>query len=105
MTMHKVGVPAQVMNGTLPYVILDCDYSLDVSEKRTGGGMVLKWYWNGRNIYQWIPPAHPRVRLMLQPTRPFRTVWGISHSHPCIATWVHYVCTVRNTGFTGTNET
>ena len=60
-TMHKVAVPAQVMNGTLPYVILDCDYTLDVSEKRSGGSMVLKWYRNGRNIYQWIPPAHPRV--------------------------------------------
>ena len=61
MTMHKVAVPAQVMNGTLPYVILDCDYTLDVSEQRTGGSMVLKWYRNGRNIYQWIPPDHPRV--------------------------------------------
>ena len=61
MTMHKVAVPAQVMNGTMPYVILDCDYTLDASEMRSGGTMVLKWYWNGRNIYQWIPPAHPRV--------------------------------------------
>ena len=62
-TMHKVSVPAQVMNGTLPYVILDCDYTLDASEQRTSGmgSMVLKWYRNGRNIYQWIPPDHPRV--------------------------------------------
>jgi hypothetical protein len=58
--LHKIEVPSQVLNGSLPYVILDCQYSLNLSE-RGGGQMVLKWYRDGRNIYQWIPPAHPRA--------------------------------------------
>ncbi len=63
MVLHKIEVPSQVLNGSLPYVILDCEYSLNHSEM--GGGMVLKWYRNGQNIYQWIPPANPRVRIYI----------------------------------------
>ena len=57
--IHKLLVPRVVLNASMPYVILDCQYGLNHSEK---DGMVLKWYLNGRTIYQWIPPAHPKVR-------------------------------------------
>ncbi|XP_055620981.1 uncharacterized protein LOC129765121 [Toxorhynchites rutilus septentrionalis] len=37
------------------HLILDCEYEIDAHEK----GFVLKWYFNGRRIYQWIPPGRP----------------------------------------------
>ena len=48
-----------VQNGTLSHVILDCVYGLNHSEK---DGMILKWYFNGKIIFQWIPPLKPKVR-------------------------------------------
>ncbi|XP_065082153.1 uncharacterized protein LOC135704613 [Ochlerotatus camptorhynchus] len=35
------------------HLILDCEYEIDPDEK----GFVLKWLYNGRPIYQWIPPV------------------------------------------------
>ncbi|TRY71882.1 hypothetical protein TCAL_08439 [Tigriopus californicus] len=55
--LHKIQVPSMVLNGTLPYVILDCQYGLNQTEK---DGLVLKWALNGRTIYQWIPPTQPQ---------------------------------------------
>ena len=57
--LESLTVPSQVQNGTVPHIILDCPYSLSLSEK---DGMVLKWYLNSRTvpIYQWIPPSHPQ---------------------------------------------
>ena len=54
-------VPSVVENGTLPHIILDCQFHINRNEM---DGMVLKWYLNSRTvpIYQWIPPAHPQVR-------------------------------------------
>ncbi|XP_053685578.1 uncharacterized protein LOC128735109 [Sabethes cyaneus] len=34
------------------HLILDCEYEIDLHER----GFVLKWYFNGKLIYQWIPP-------------------------------------------------
>ena len=56
--LHDVLVPAVIQNGTVPFVVLDCHYSMNHSEK---DGMILKWYLNGRTVYQWIPPTHPQV--------------------------------------------
>ena len=52
-------MPTMVQNATLSHVILDCIYSLNHSEK---DGMILKWYFNGKTIFQWIPPSKPKVR-------------------------------------------
>ena len=70
--LHDVLVPSVVQNGSVPFVILDCHYSMNHSEK---DGMILKWYLNGRTVYQWIPPAHPQVR----PQTPFRYPNLIEH--------------------------
>jgi hypothetical protein len=56
--LHDVSVPSVIQNGTVPFVVLDCHYSMNHSEK---DGMILKWLLNGRTVYQWIPPAHPQV--------------------------------------------
>ena len=58
MILHDVSVPSVIQNGTVPFVVLDCHYSMNHSEK---DGMILKWLLNGRTVYQWIPPAHPQV--------------------------------------------
>ena len=56
--LKDVKVPSMVRNATEPHVILDCIYSLNHSEK---DGMILKWYFNGKTIFQWIPPSKPQV--------------------------------------------
>ena len=56
--LKEVKVPPMVQNGTVDYVILDCIYGLNHSEK---DGMILKWYFNGKTIFQWIPPSKPKV--------------------------------------------
>ena len=58
MVLKEVKVPTMVQNATLSHVILDCIYSLNHSEK---DGMILKWYFNGKTIFQWIPPSKPKV--------------------------------------------
>lgn len=55
--LKEVKVPTMVQNATLSHVILDCIYSLNHSEK---DGMILKWYFNGKTIFQWIPPSKPK---------------------------------------------
>ena len=52
-----------VQNGTVTHVILDCIYGLNHSEK---DGMILKWYFNGKTIFQWIPPSKPKVPNIVQ---------------------------------------
>ncbi len=54
--LHKVSVPKVVLNGSLPSVLLDCHYELNHSER---DGLVLKWYLDGKTVYQWIPPRRP----------------------------------------------
>ena len=56
--LKEVNVPTMVQNGTVTHVILDCIYGLNHSEK---DGMILKWYFNGKTIFQWIPPSKPKV--------------------------------------------
>ena len=61
--MHGLVVPSEIQNDTETFVILDCQYSLNHTEK---DGMILKWYLNGITIYQWIPPARPQVIEILR---------------------------------------
>jgi len=56
-TLHDILGPSEVVNNSRPYVVLDCDFSINVSERE---GMILKWYLNGKTIYQWIPPSRPQ---------------------------------------------
>ena len=56
--LNEVKVPSMVQNATKSHIILDCIYSLNHSEK---DGMILKWYFNGKAIFQWIPPSKPKV--------------------------------------------
>ena len=56
--MHGLIVPPEIRNDSRSFVVLDCQYSLNHTEK---DGMILKWYLNGITIYQWIPPARPQV--------------------------------------------
>lgn len=56
--LKEVKVPTMVQNGSLAHVVLDCIYNLNHSEK---DGMILKWYFNGKTIFQWIPPSKPKV--------------------------------------------
>ena len=58
--MHGLIVPPEVRNNSRNSVLLDCQYSLNHTEK---DGMILKWYFNGLTIYQWIPPARPQVTI------------------------------------------
>ena len=60
MTLHDILGPPEVQNNSRPYVLLDCDFSINVSERE---GMILKWYLNGKTIYQWIPPRRPQVSI------------------------------------------
>ena len=60
-TLHDILGPSEVQNNSLPYVVLDCDFSINLSERE---GMILKWYLNGKTIYQWIPPRRPQVSTM-----------------------------------------
>ncbi|XP_055530627.1 uncharacterized protein LOC129721739 [Wyeomyia smithii] len=39
------------------HLILDCEYEIDLHEQ----GFVLKWYFNGKLIYQWIPMRRPPI--------------------------------------------
>ena len=59
--LHRLDVPPSIRNGSLDSVVLDCQYSLNHSER---DGMVLKWYLDGKTIYQWIPPARPQVQYL-----------------------------------------
>ena len=61
--MHGLVVPSEIQNDTETFVVLDCQYSLNHTEK---DGMILKWYLNGITIYQWIPPARPQVIEMFR---------------------------------------
>ncbi|EDS27169.1 conserved hypothetical protein [Culex quinquefasciatus] len=35
------------------HLVMDCEYEIDPDEK----GFVLKWFFNSKPIYQWIPPG------------------------------------------------
>jgi len=56
----NLDVPEIIKNGTVPYVVLDCDYSYSPSDVQ---GLVVKWYFNGdpEAVYQWIPSQYPQA--------------------------------------------
>ena len=66
--MHGLIVPPEVRNNSRNSVLLDCQYSLNHTEK---DGMILKWYFNGLTIYQWIPPARPQVKMSVSESLEF----------------------------------
>lgn len=49
----KLVVPEVIKMGK--QVVLDCDYTLDDSD-----GLVVKWYFNEKPIYQWISSRQPQ---------------------------------------------
>ncbi len=53
-------VPEVIQSGTLPYVILDCDY--DLSEKE-GTQVDIKWFFNDdpQPFFQWLPGRPPQA--------------------------------------------
>ncbi|CAG7835472.1 unnamed protein product [Allacma fusca] len=51
-------VPEVVLNGTEESIILDCDYNLDQGNAL---GLVVKWYFNGEVVYQWIHNKRPQA--------------------------------------------
>ncbi len=53
-------VPRIIENGSVPTVILDCEYTYSDDEET---GLVVKWYLNGKPVpvYQWIPPQKPQA--------------------------------------------
>ncbi|CAL4132134.1 unnamed protein product, partial [Meganyctiphanes norvegica] len=57
--------PSVIVNGSVPLVVLDCDY--DLASEQDKKGFVLKWYYNRQPfpVYQWIPPNEPQdLRLL-----------------------------------------
>ena len=98
--MIRLDVPAVVQNGTEDYVILDCVYSFNESEK---AGMVLTWYFNQSMVYQWIPPRRPNALGMLQnrldlnytaSEDPYKSSRALKIIHPSIEMMGEYSCKV-----------
>ncbi|XP_043206514.1 uncharacterized protein LOC122372903 isoform X1 [Amphibalanus amphitrite] len=60
--ISRVRMPAVVLNGSLPSVVLDCDYELETAD-RTAAGLVVKWYRDRSPapVYQWIPGHRPQA--------------------------------------------
>lgn len=56
--INSLTVPQIIKNGTDESVILDCDYSVDETEKK---GLVVKWFHERKQspVYQWIPNQKP----------------------------------------------
>jgi len=57
-----LSVPSVVLNGSLPSVVLDCNYQLD-TPNNSAAGLVVKWYHNRspQPVYQWIPGYAPQA--------------------------------------------
>ncbi|XP_015121451.1 uncharacterized protein LOC107044174 [Diachasma alloeum] len=53
--IQNVELPIAIHNGTGP-VELSCSYQINEEEN----GLVIKWYHDGDQIYQWIPPMEPQ---------------------------------------------
>ncbi|KAK0076636.1 hypothetical protein PV325_005073 [Microctonus aethiopoides] len=53
--IRKLELPMAVHNGTGPIELM-CIYQIDKNEH----GLVVKWYHNMEQIYQWIPPMSPQ---------------------------------------------
>ncbi|XP_047356705.1 uncharacterized protein LOC124951832 isoform X1 [Vespa velutina] len=53
--IESINVPSVVHNGTGP-IELSCIYKIDENEN----GLVIKWYHELDQIYQWIPPLPPQ---------------------------------------------
>ncbi|XP_042866682.1 uncharacterized protein LOC122249566 isoform X3 [Penaeus japonicus] len=51
--------PSVVVNGSIPLLVLDCDYDLTEYDR---SGLVVKWYYNRQPfpVYQWIPNNGPQ---------------------------------------------
>ena len=58
-------VPELVLNGSLPKLILDCDFEL--SNEKNAKDIVVQWWYNrqARPVYQWIPSNKPQVRSII----------------------------------------
>ncbi|XP_058826823.1 uncharacterized protein LOC131686846 [Topomyia yanbarensis] len=66
------------------HLILDCEYEIDAHEK----GFVLKWYFNGKLIYQWIPPRRSPLgftAMKYQVNRSYTVSDEEMHKHRALA--------------------
>ena len=65
MHIKDLKVPRLIQNGTVEYVILDCDYTLDEAERP---GLVVKWFFKDEQspVYQWIPNQRPKALGILR---------------------------------------
>ncbi|XP_055591196.1 uncharacterized protein LOC129743245 [Uranotaenia lowii] len=66
------------------HLVLDCEYDIDPAEK----GFVLKWLFNGKMIYQWIPPRRPSFNfseIRHQVNRSFTVNNEALHKHRALA--------------------
>ncbi|GAB6028140.1 hypothetical protein CHUAL_002354 [Chamberlinius hualienensis] len=59
-SITKFDVPNPIINGSVPAVILDCDFQYAQSDIIS---LVVKWYYNNSQfpIYQWIPGNDPEA--------------------------------------------
>jgi hypothetical protein len=57
--IKEMVVPPILRNGTEEFVILDCDYEIEESEKK---GLMVKWFFKELRlpVYQWIPNQSPQ---------------------------------------------
>ena len=58
--IRKMSVPSEVESGTVPHVILDCDYDLAASESNQ---VDVKWFFreDPQPFYQWLPGRPPQA--------------------------------------------
>lgn len=66
------------------HLILDCEYEIDPDESM----FVLKWLFNGKTIYQWIPPERPPfgfTAMGRQINRTFTVNENPMHKHRALA--------------------
>ncbi len=58
--IRHMQVPKVVESGTLPFVILDCNYDMAAAE---GNQVDVKWFFNDdpQPFYQWIPGRPPQA--------------------------------------------
>lgn len=58
--IRQMHVPAEVESGSVPFVILDCDYDLAESESNQ---VDVKWFFRDdpQPFYQWLPGRPPQA--------------------------------------------
>lgn len=92
-SIKSLDVPLVVRNGTGP-VDLACVYEIDDNEN----GLVIKWFHEAYQIYQWIPPSnlHPR-NLIITYMSVIRAARALLNLLSSFVNYIHSVCTCTRT--------